>query len=110
VVLNDHWENMRTTGFLSNRLFDAVASGARVISDDVLGQEEVFGASVQVARTPDELRRLATGDLDARFGDDASRLAAARVVARDHSFAVRAETLLTEAVALQAPWRRTAAG
>ncbi len=30
VVLNDHWDDMRADGFLSNRLFDAAASGARV--------------------------------------------------------------------------------
>ena len=30
VVLNDHWDDMRAGGFVSNRLFDAVASGARV--------------------------------------------------------------------------------
>ena len=33
VVLNDHHDDMRADGFVSNRLFDAVASGARVVTD-----------------------------------------------------------------------------
>ncbi len=47
VVLNDHHEEMRRDGFVSNRLFDAVASGARVITDPVAGLAELFGPSVQ---------------------------------------------------------------
>jgi spore maturation protein CgeB len=42
VVLNDHWETMREYGFLSNRLFDAAACGAIVVSDHVDGMDEVF--------------------------------------------------------------------
>ena len=33
IVLNDHWPDMRAHGFLSNRLYDALACGAFVISD-----------------------------------------------------------------------------
>lgn len=46
VVLNDHWASMAEYGFISNRLFDAVASGAYVISDYVEGIEEIFHDSV----------------------------------------------------------------
>jgi hypothetical protein len=104
VVLNDHWEAMRASGFLSNRLFDAVASGARVISDDVAGLSEVFGDTVKVATTPEELRALAAGDLDAVFGDESDRLAAAAAVARKHSFAARATELMGAALRVRAAW------
>ena len=33
IVLNDHWEDMIQEGFLSNRIFDASACGAIVLSD-----------------------------------------------------------------------------
>jgi hypothetical protein len=33
IVLNDHWLDMQREGFLSNRLYDAAAAGAFVISD-----------------------------------------------------------------------------
>jgi O-antigen biosynthesis protein len=105
VVLNDHWEDMRTSGFLSNRLFDAVASGARVISDDVAGLAEVFGDRVKVSRSPAELRALVTGDLDAIFGSDEARLVAAAEVAHDHSFNARAAELIAAALAVRANWR-----
>jgi spore maturation protein CgeB len=34
---------MRTNGFIANRLFDVLASGGLVLSDDVAGLPEVFG-------------------------------------------------------------------
>ena len=37
VVLNSHMANMAAMGFMSNRSYDALASGAQVISDQVLG-------------------------------------------------------------------------
>lgn len=46
IVLNDHWETMRANGFVSNRLFDAVASGAVVITDQVDGVEALFEENV----------------------------------------------------------------
>jgi GT2 family glycosyltransferase len=95
VVLNDHWDDMREEGFVSNRLFDAVASGARVVSDHVAGIEGLFGDSVQVYRDVDDLRRLATlPDPDAVFGDRDARRRTAERVRTEHSFAARAERLV----------------
>ncbi|WGL53685.1 glycosyltransferase [Nocardioides sp. BP30] len=99
VVLNDHWQEMREQGFLSNRLFDAVASGARVITDDVAGLRDVFGSSVQVYRTPEDLTRLSSlADPDAVFGSDEERRAAAATIHREHSFLARGRQLLEIAV------------
>ena len=56
VVLADHWEDMAVEGFVANRVFDAVASGARVLSDPVLGLGEVFAPDlVAVASSPEEI-------------------------------------------------------
>jgi GT2 family glycosyltransferase len=102
VVLNDHWEDMRTGGFLSNRLFDAAASGARVITDDVTGLGDIFGRSVQVARDREELVALASApDLDAVFGSDTERRAVAARLHVEHSFAARARQLLDAAIELR---------
>jgi O-antigen biosynthesis protein len=98
VVLNDHWDDMREGGFVSNRLFDAVASGARVVSDEVAGIAGLFGDSVQVYRDVDDLRRLATlPDPDAVFGDRETRRRTAERVRSEHSFAARAEMLVSMA-------------
>jgi spore maturation protein CgeB len=103
ILLNDHWDDMREEGFISNRLFDAVAAGARVITDDVVGLREVFGKSVQVATTADELEALVRAEnRDEVFGTEAERRAAAEIIAREHSFDARAAVLLEDAVA---SWR-----
>ena len=102
VVLSDHWLDMAREGFVSNRVFDAVASGARVISDDVPGIEKLFGGAVRVYRSSEELVRLAGPDRDAFFPDDEGRRIIARQVAREHSFAARASTLLSMAMELRA--------
>ncbi len=101
VVLNDHWEDMRAQGFLSNRLFDAAGSGARIVTDDVAGLGDIFGRSVQVMRSVDDLTRL-TGQpasvLDEIFGCDDERRDVAARIHRDHSFLARAERLIEIAV------------
>ena len=43
IVLNDHWDHMRTNGFISNRIFDIAACGGFVISDKNVGFELLFG-------------------------------------------------------------------
>ena len=94
VVLNDHWPDMAEQGFLSNRLFDALACGARVVSDDAAGLHEVFGSAVRTYRSVDELRPLVTGDFPAQFPDRHERLECAARIADEHSFLVRADTLI----------------
>jgi hypothetical protein len=102
LVLNDHWHDMQAQGFLSNRLFDAVAAGARVVTDDVPGIEEVFGDGVQVVRTPAELATLVnTVDLDAVFGSDAVRRERAARIAAEHSFDARARVLIEDAARIR---------
>jgi GT2 family glycosyltransferase len=43
VVVADHHGSMRTNGFVANRLFDVLASGGVVLSDNVDGLPELFG-------------------------------------------------------------------
>ena len=93
MVLNDHWPDMRTAGFVSNRLFDAVACGARVITDDLAGIEELFPGSVRRFGSPSELAELATPPYPG-FAGRARRLENAKAAAADHSFDKRASQLL----------------
>lgn len=103
IVLNDHWEDMRVAGFVSNRLFDAAAAGARVISDPVEGVKDLFGRSVQTVSSPEELVALArTADLDRIFGDDAERRAVAARIHAEHSFDARANSLVEAALEVRA--------
>lgn len=91
VVLNDHWSDMREWGFISNRLFDATAAGAYVISDDIGDISDIFGAAVQTYTSPEELislvsQRPSSKDLET----------VAHKIAKEHSFKARAERMLSD--------------
>jgi hypothetical protein len=92
VVLNDHWRDMAESGFLSNRLFDAVAAGAAVVSDPARGMTGVFGDYVRTYRDPDDLARLLGPE--GNLPTQAQRREAADRVAREQSFLTRAQVLL----------------
>jgi glycosyltransferase involved in cell wall biosynthesis len=94
VLLNDHWEAMRTWGFVSNRLFDALACGTPVISDDMPEIAELFGDAIVIARGPSDLRAAVHSIL----ADEAAARARAdrgkAVVLAAHTFDHRADQML----------------
>ncbi len=97
VVLNDHWPDMAAEGFLSNRLFDAAACGARILTDPAAGLEDVFGDAVRTLASAPSLLDALTADRAAAFPDRQARLDLAARVARDHSFDARATVLIERA-------------
>jgi hypothetical protein len=102
LVLNDHWEDMRAEGFVSNRVFDVLATGARLLSDDVAGLVDVVGPGVRTWRSHEEFRQLTIGAYESAYpAADARRELAERVVA-EHSFDARARQLLDAALRLRA--------
>jgi GT2 family glycosyltransferase/spore maturation protein CgeB len=94
IVLNDHWADMRARGFLSNRLYDVLASGGFVISDAAAGIDAEFDGAVVAYTDREDLRRL----IDQYLTDDQARQALAergrRVVLARHTFGHRIERLL----------------
>jgi glycosyltransferase involved in cell wall biosynthesis len=95
LVLSDHWSDMGRHGFLSNRLFDAVASGARVVSQPIEGLE-LFEGAVQPFSDAEELAFLCSPEGRTRFPDDDTLADIADRVAREHSFDARAATLVSD--------------
>lgn len=91
IVLNDHWDDMRDDGFLSNRLFDAAAAGACVITDDIGARADLFHGLVRSYRDPDQLDHLIHTAED--WPTPEERMRAAELIGREHSFAQRAEVL-----------------
>jgi glycosyltransferase involved in cell wall biosynthesis len=92
VVLNDHWADMAELGFLSNRLFDAAAAGARVVSDVVPGLDDVFRGVVRSYRSIDELGALLADP--SAWAAPNEILLLSEEVRQHHSFAARARTLV----------------
>jgi len=94
VVLNDHWKDMAKNGFISNRLFDAVASGARVISDFVPGSKEIFESSlIEYKTTSDLVDKLKTVSIE-EFGTQNQIDSNAKRIQSEHNFDQRAQELL----------------
>ena len=58
IVLNDHRPDMKQYGFVNNRIYDATASGALVISDYIEEIENIYGNSIPMYKTKDELKEL----------------------------------------------------
>ncbi len=94
IVLNDHWPNMAAGGFFSNRIYDALASGTVVVTDDVAGLDAEFDGGAVAYANRDDLLAI----IDRLLADPeerAARAAAGRAaVLERHTFAQRAEVLL----------------
>lgn len=94
VVVADHHPSMRVGGFIANRLFDVLASGGVVVSDPVVGLDELLGRFVPTYDDPQRLGRIISELLD----DPVRRRQLARdgrehVVAH-HSMDLRAREIL----------------
>lgn len=98
IVLNDHWADMKREGFISNRLFDVIAAGGRVLSDEVPGISEIFGGSVHTFQSVSEIVPLLRGDHDALFASESEVARISERVRTEHSFDARARVLLAAAV------------
>lgn len=109
VVLNDHWPDMREWGLVSNRVFDALACGACVVTDEVVGLDDLFGDAVAVA-TPDTVG-VVIHDLlqDAQHRADMGHRGR-RIVLDNHTFRHRIDTILAMAEPLVARGHGLGAG
>ncbi len=94
VVLNDHWDEMRRWGLISNRVFEVLACGGCVVSDALPGLEELLDGAVPTFTEAGGLAATVTALLD-----DPSRRAA--LAARGRAAVVGAHTWRHRAAALR---------
>jgi spore maturation protein CgeB len=94
VLLNDHWQSMHEWGFVSNRLFDALACETPVISDAMPEIDELFDGTVLTYREPTELRALVDALLDDPTAARARAARGRRIVVDHHTFEHRAQQFL----------------
>lgn len=92
VVLNDHWDDMRESGFVSNRIFDALACGAPVVTDAVAAMPEDLASHCVIFRSAGEFK----ASIETAIGrtTEARSAAACRLIHEKHSFDCRAATIL----------------
>ena len=103
IVLNDHTQYMRRSGMASNRIFDALACGAAVISDDVAWLPDDVAPFVERVKTARDLAaavRRIRGESALRR---AERRAFAGAMVGTHDFDARAAVIAATARALVTP-------
>lgn len=97
IVLNSHMLHMATLGFMSNRSYDALSAGARVISDPVLGFSAPDLPEIVQVRSIADLKSAVHTLLSAPPDSLAARMAQHERLARDHGFEARARVIVTAA-------------
>ncbi len=94
ILLNDHWDDMRKKGFISNRLFDGFAAGAFIISDKINGAEKLFGDALVTYETPDELNHLIENYLNNEKERTRKAKKGQQIVIKKHTYQKRVEQIL----------------
>ena len=94
VVLNDHWDSMRECGFVSNRVFDVLASGGSLLTDRVAGFPEELAAECHFFEPGISLREVMEKARRDPRNRSAASLAVAEYVRREHSFDARVTDLI----------------
>ena len=97
VVLNDHWPDMRDRGFVSNRIFDVLACGAPLVSDEVAGLPEDLKPFVTIFGDEVSLKQAVESVLGEDEAGRRSRIEFAADIRRRHSFDQRARIILETA-------------
>ncbi len=90
IVLNDHTPTMRDAGLVSNRIFDALACGAAVISDPIEGLPPEMKKFVKFADSPDTFLKAVADIRTETKAKKKARVAFALEMREKHSFDARA--------------------
>jgi len=93
-VLNDHTPAMLEDGFVSNRLFDVAACATPLVTEDMEGIPIEFRPHLYLYKTLDEVSQALRSALDSGPSEEASRIALAQQVLREHTFDQRAMEIL----------------
>ena len=92
-VLNDHWRDMRLSGYISNRVFDVLACGRPLVTDTIKGLPEAFEPWVYKWSNADEFRDAVTAALSETDEKRAARLEFSEIMRAEHSFRDRARQI-----------------
>lgn len=97
IVLNLHMSSHRSEGVITSRIYEALACGARVMSDSVMCSDEFFEGNCRIFEDRNEmmvsLQELLAEPADVR---EAQAKAGREEVTRQHSANARAATLIEQ--------------
>lgn len=100
IVIDDTEVHTLPYASMNSRVFEALACGTLVITNNVRASDELFGGELPTYRTREELR----GQLDRYLGNDGLREETARKlraqVLAGHTYSHRADVLLSASVAM----------
>ena len=97
-VFNDHWDTMREYGFISNRIFDVVASGSKLITDYVEGLDSILPKNIVFSyHHVDEIKHYLQSPHSWPTPDALTK--AASFIRENHTFEARAKTILAYVLA-----------
>ena len=94
ILLNDHWDDMREYGIISNRIFDALAVGAFVLSDYIPEIESTFDGSVVTYQTREDLKEKINYYLEHAEERENMAKHGQKIVLNEHTFKERIKVIL----------------
>ena len=93
ILLNDHWPAMAENGYISNRIFDALACGAIVLTDKVAGIEKLFNKGIWYFSNADELENQINWIREHFTEAKRQAMENSKLILENHTFDKRAERI-----------------
>ena len=93
-VLNDHWRDMRLSGYISNRVFDVVCCGTPLVSDTIKGLPDDIAPLIYTWTDLDSFKQAVDAALSEGQAQRDQRLAIAEDMRARHSFEARARQIV----------------
>lgn len=94
ILLNDHWDDMKENGIISNRIFDALAANSFVISDEVIDMDKILKGSVVTYNGKDDLKNKIKYYLEHDEERNIKSRLGQEIVLKNHTFKNRVEQIL----------------
>lgn len=95
ILLNDHWQDMKDLDFPSNRLFDALACGTFVISDNIPSAETLFEGNIITYDGADDLDEKINFYLNNPQKREELAQKGKEIVLKNHTFDNRADEIIS---------------
>lgn len=94
ILLNDHWKDMAEKGFISNRIFDALASGAVLLTDRIRDCDKNISRYLSVYQNKDDFSKKINLILSNHSKYKKQALEAREFIVNNHSFEKRISDIL----------------